>query len=164
MIWRSTSRSQFVGQILNSDPASSYFPFNTPTSKKNLDAQRKIWMLKENLDAQRKIWNKLCFGRGPIWHWEGYYLTGLSWELKEIGKDEHWQFIYLKFKLSREGKIWRKKVKRRNLSRKWKRDLKKLSEKRPYPGGDLQSQSLQPGWALAPCSGKSPAQTLSYGI
>ena len=27
----STSRSQFVGQILNSDPASSYFPFNTPT-------------------------------------------------------------------------------------------------------------------------------------
>ena len=27
----STSRSQFVGQILNSDLASSYFPFNTPT-------------------------------------------------------------------------------------------------------------------------------------
>ena len=27
----STFRSQFAGQILNSDPASSYFPFNTPT-------------------------------------------------------------------------------------------------------------------------------------
>ena len=36
-------------------------------SKKNLDAPKK------NLDAQRKIWNKLCFGRGPIWHLEGYY-------------------------------------------------------------------------------------------
>ena len=27
----STSRTQFAGKILNSDPASSYFPFNTPT-------------------------------------------------------------------------------------------------------------------------------------
>ena len=46
-----------MGQILNSDLASSYFPFNTPTvivflpvlsvRKKNLDAQRKLWMLKE---------------------------------------------------------------------------------------------------------------------
>ena len=40
-------------------------------SKKNLDAPKK------NLDAQRKIWNKLCFGRGPIWHREGYYPSKL---------------------------------------------------------------------------------------
>ena len=49
----STSRSQFVGQILNSDPASSYFPFNTPTMK-NLDVQRKIRMNKEKFGCSKE--------------------------------------------------------------------------------------------------------------
>ena len=71
-----------MGQILNSDLASSYFPFNTPTVTvtvtvtEKFGAQRKIWILKEkfgiNCDLRWIIWNKLFFGRGPIWHWEGY--------------------------------------------------------------------------------------------
>ena len=74
----STSRSQFVGQILNSDLASSYFPFNTPTVTvtEKFGVQRKIWILEEkfgiNCDLRWIIWNKLFFGRGPIWHREGY--------------------------------------------------------------------------------------------
>jgi hypothetical protein len=39
-------------------------------------AQRKIWILEEkfgiNCDPRWIIWNKLFFGRGPIWHREGY--------------------------------------------------------------------------------------------
>ena len=29
------------------------------------------------------VWNKLCFGRGLIWHWEGYYTENniLDWEI-----------------------------------------------------------------------------------
>ena len=49
----STSRSQFVGQILNSDLASSYFLFNTPTersSKKNLVLKEKFGFSKKNLE------------------------------------------------------------------------------------------------------------------
>ena len=75
----STSRSQFVGQILNSDLGSSYFLFNTPTVTvtEKFGAQRKIWILEEkfgiNCDLRWIIWNKLFFGRCPIWHREGYY-------------------------------------------------------------------------------------------
>ena len=49
----STSRSQFVGQILNSDLASSYFLFNTPTErsrKKNLVLKEKFGFSKKNLE------------------------------------------------------------------------------------------------------------------
>jgi hypothetical protein len=45
--------------------------------KEKFGAQRKIWILEEkfgiNCDLRWIIWNKLFFGRGPIWHREGYY-------------------------------------------------------------------------------------------
>ena len=42
--------------------------------------------LKEKFGVQRKIWNKLCFGRGPIWHREGYYVQNkfYAWSHVEI--------------------------------------------------------------------------------
>ena len=39
-------------------------------------------VLKEKFGVQRKIWNKLCFGRGPIWHREGYYFENWVFILK----------------------------------------------------------------------------------
>ena len=33
-----------------------------------------VCICEQRLLSNRKIWNKLCFGRGPIWHREGYYL------------------------------------------------------------------------------------------
>ena len=48
------------------------------TVTEKFGAQRKILILEEkfgiNCDLRWIIWNKLFFGRGPIWHREGYYM------------------------------------------------------------------------------------------
>ena len=58
--------------------------------KEKFGAQRKIWILEEkfgiNCDLRWIIWNKLFFGRGPIWHREGYYI-GNDGPLGEMGWD-----------------------------------------------------------------------------
>ena len=54
----------------------------TVTVTEKFGAQRKIWILEEkfgiNCDLMWIIWNKLFFGRGSIWHREGYYITYLA--------------------------------------------------------------------------------------